>query len=281
MKPTLSRIWHDARHVGRPVALSAIAIAVITAILLVNAGPDTAPELVCAIVALAAITILQVHQALRGLHRRSSNADAAAAEAEKHYVDVLGRIVSLVEDRDRYSRGHSTRVGKLGRQLGQRLGLDESTCEQLDIAGQLHDIGMFAIPAKVLAQPSKMSVAEFQAMQQHTTIAEEMLRPLKMLEPVLPAVKGHHERMNGTGYPDGLKAQDIPIVARILAVADAYDAMTHDRPHRPAMSAAVAWQELLRCTPAGYDVQCVQALGQMLNLPNVNQAASSTQVAST
>jgi len=194
--------------------------------------------------------------------------------AEEHYIDVLLRIVHSVEARDKYTIGHSERVGKLARSLAERMGFSAVQCHQIETAAQLHDIGMVAIPQHIVSGHAKMGLEGFRTVKKHSEFGYEVLKPLETISEMLPAVRYHHERMNGTGYPAGLTAEEIPLPARILAVADAYDAMTHDRPHRSAMSPFGAMQELSRCTPAGYDAECVDALAECMNFPVLQEAMS-------
>ena len=139
----------------------------------------------------------------------------------------------------------------------------------------MHDIGMVAIPQQMVNTKARIDVQGFRQIKKHSEIGYEVLKPLESLAEVLPAVRYHHERMNGTGYPAGRRGDEIPLAARILAVADSYDAMTHDRPYRPAMMPMAAVQELRRCTPAGYDPQCVEALGEVMRLPQLEETMQS------
>lgn len=222
--------------------------------------------LIGVIVLIGTLLLIQVTRALGALRRQSTTVKNAAIEAEKHYKTVLQRIIRFVEAREKDTRGRSERIGKLSHLIGRQLDLPAETCEHLQQAGRLHDIGLLAIPEAVLNKRGHMGGADFRTIQRHAEVSYEVLKPLESLAPVLPAIRYHHERMNGTGYPFGLKGEQIPTEARILAVADAYDAMTHDRPHRRAMSPLEAMKELLRCTPAGYDKTCVDALARIVNL---------------
>ncbi|HDZ21198.1 hypothetical protein LCGC14_0276380 [marine sediment metagenome] len=194
----------------------------------------------------------------------------AAEGSERHCIEMLQKIIQFVEERDEYWKGHSDRVGRMAEQIGQRMDLPDLQCRQLNQAGQLHDIGLLAIPEA--ARPGKFSSEQFRAMTKHSEISYELLKPLQTTHAILPAVRHHHERMNGTGYPDGLAGERIPLDARILAVADSFDAMTHDRPHRQAMTALQALGELRRCTPAGYDPACVDALAALLHVDVMEMA---------
>jgi len=221
---------------------------------------------------IAALMVLQVHWAITHLHRQSHMARKAADEAEEHYVEVLWSIVRFVEARDKIMEGHSERVSELAEQMARKMCLPDERSRMIKLAGRLHDIGMIAIPEKILKQRGRIGVDGFRSIMQHPEVAYQVLKPLNSLAGALPAVRHHHERMNGTGYPAELAGRDIPLEARILAVADAYDAMTHDRPNRPAMAPVVAMQELRRCTPAGYDPACVEALASLKHIPALEKA---------
>ena len=235
-------------------------------------GGATSLALAALMLLMGLALVLQVFSVIRGLTHQSVDLKRAAIEAEEHHVKVLWRIVRFIEARDRYTRGHSERVGQLAEQIARQMGLQPQHCALLNKAGRLHDIGLLAIPAKILAQRCQLGVDAFDKVRKHSQIGYEVLKPLDSLAPILPAVLHHHERMNGTGYPHGLQGDQIPMDARILAVADAYDAMTHDRPHRSAMSPYTAMQELRRCTPEGLDSDCVRALGQVVHLPLLEEA---------
>jgi len=224
------------------------------------------------LVVLAGVMIFYVYRAMRELHGESTGLRAAAAEAEAHYVNVLRRIVRIVEARDKYTQGHSQRIGQLAERIARKLGKPRRECEMLNLAGQLHDIGVLAVSEGLLNKRTHLGADEFQAVQKHAEISYEILRPLSSLQGALEAVRYHHERLNGTGYPAGLVGKEIPVGARILAVADAYDAMTHDRPQRAAMSPLRAMEELQRCTPVAYDPRCVEALAEVVHLPKLQHA---------
>ena len=235
------------------VAVTALAIAML--------GLEATSLCLAAMILLAgSLAVIQIRRMINGMHHHSKRLRASAFTTERHYIAVLRRIVKLVEARDRYCSGHSNRVGGLAEKIARRLGMPTEKCSMMKLAGQLHDIGMLVVPTNVISERSRMSVDEFATVKSHSQISYEVLRPLSSLESILPAIRYHHERMNGTGYPDGLSGEDVPLQARILATADAFDAMTHDRPHRPALSTAGAITELKRCSPAGYDSQCVKAI---------------------
>lgn len=262
----------EAREVVRPVLVAVGAITVVACIMAFKGWEATSLALGGVIVLLAGVLVFQVHRAVSHLRDQSAAVKLAAAESERHYAEVLSRIVKFSEARDPYLQGHSERVGQLAEKTARKLGFSDADALALNLAGKLHDVGMLAIPAKMLAQPSRLTTDSLQCVKEHCQIGYEILKPMQCLEQVLPAIRYHHERMNGTGYPEGLKGEQIPAEARILAVADAFDAMTHDRPYRRAMPPVDAMRELRRCTPAGYDAICVNALADIMFLPNLDAA---------
>ena len=207
-----------------------------------------------------------VRQALAS-RRMCARLPIVAQSAETHFLEVLRKVTHYVESRDQNRSGHSRRVGELSKRIAREIGLDEKVCSELCVAGQLHDIGLLAVPEAIMSSHSKCGVDDFRLIKKHSEVSYELLLPLDALSrKTLSAIRYHHERMNGTGYPAGLAGEQVPIEARILAVADSYDAMTHDRPYRKAMEPIQAMSELRRCCPAGYDPQCVDALARALKL---------------
>lgn len=240
--------------------MSVLAITVVAVAMALKGWQTASLLLGIVIVLLSVMLVNQVRRAVAGLHDRSAAVQEAAWQAEEHYADVLARMVQFAESRDRYLGGHSQRVGDLSQRMARRLGMNDQEAEKLRLAGELHDVGLLAIPASTLGYQGRISSESFRSVKDHSRIGYDMLKPLSTLGEALLAIRHHHERMNGTGYPDGLAGKDIPLGARVLAVADSYDAMTHDRPHRGAISPADALRELRRCSPAGYDPLCVDAL---------------------
>lgn len=165
----------------------------------------------------------------------------------KHFTDELDHagavLCSLglsVEARDPYTEGHCERLSRYASDLGRRLGLDEESVVALDRGGFLHDLGKIAIPDNILKKGADLTPAEWKIMQQHPIIGERICKPLRSLRAVLPIIRHHHEHWNGSGYPDGLRGEDIPLLARILQVVDVYDALRTARPYKPAHSHAHA-----------------------------------------
>jgi putative nucleotidyltransferase with HDIG domain len=156
-------------------------------------------------------------------------------EKEELLVGTIKSLVRTLEARDSYTRGHSDRVAAVARIIAREVGYSNERVERLHLTGLLHDIGKIGVPDQVLNKPGRLDDDERDAIQQHPEIGYEILRSIPSLEDVLPGVLHHHECLDGTGYPHGLRGEEIPLDARILAVADAFDAMTSDRPYRSGM----------------------------------------------
>lgn len=150
-------------------------------------------------------------------------------------LNVIQAISSAVDARDRYTRGHSERVARIGRLIAATLGLTKRECDQIYVSGLLHDIGKIGVADAVLNKNGRLTDDEFKAIQRHPEIGYHIVKPIVQLSFTLPGIRHHHESVDGSGYPSGLKDAEIPLMARILAVADAYDAMTSNRPYRDGM----------------------------------------------
>jgi putative two-component system response regulator len=158
---------------------------------------------------------------------------------------VIMSLALTVEARDPYTQGHCQRLAAYAVAVGQALGLSDDDLAALERGGYLHDVGKIGVPDAILLKADRLTADEFARMQAHTTIGEKLCGDLRSLRSVRPIVRHHHERLDGSGYPDGLRGSDIPLMARIVAVVDAYDAMTTSRPYRKALPVAHACEELL------------------------------------
>ena len=156
-------------------------------------------------------------------------------EHEELLIGFVRSLVSTLDAKDPYTRGHSERVALLARRLGQQIGLETTDLEDIYLSGLLHDIGKVGVDDRILAKPGQLTEEEFRQIQQHPMIGYQILCQLRNLAQILPGVRHHHEAFNGKGYPDKLKGEGIPLMARIIAVADSYDAMVSDRPYRKGM----------------------------------------------
>jgi len=154
------------------------------------------------------------------------------------FLGTLEAITASIDAKDRYTCGHSQRVALLTRQLGRARGLDEQAVSRLHIAGLVHDVGKIGVPESVLSKPGKLTEAEFALVQKHPEIGHRILKDIPQLKDVLPGVLHHHERWDGRGYPARLSGEGIPLIARLIALADTFDAMSSSRAYRSALSRA-------------------------------------------
>jgi response regulator RpfG family c-di-GMP phosphodiesterase len=150
-------------------------------------------------------------------------------------LSFVRSLVSTLDAKDPYTRGHSERVALIARRLGEEFHLPDEDLHDIYVSGLLHDIGKIGVDDRILQSPGRLSPEEFEKIQRHPMIGYSILQGLRNLYNVLPGVRSHHEMYNGAGYPDGLVGDEIPLMARILAVADSYDAMGSDRPYRKGM----------------------------------------------
>jgi HD-GYP domain-containing protein (c-di-GMP phosphodiesterase class II) len=174
----------------------------------------------------------------------------------------MGPLTALsaeIERRDPYTRGHCDRVTRLARAVAARLGCDRAEVASIELGGPVHDIGKLSVPDNVLLKPGRLDDLELARIRAHPTEGVRMLRGIRALRAALPCVLHHHERWDGGGYPHGLAGRAIPRPARILAVADAFDAMTSTRPYRPALPVAAALGELHRCAGSQFDPEASRA----------------------
>jgi putative two-component system response regulator len=191
---------------------------------------------------------------------RHKNAIDQLEEAET----ILFALAQAIEKKDQAFGGHCARLATFSVALGMSLGLPRAHLLALYRGGFLHDIGKVAVPDSILFKPTRLEAAEWEVMKTHTTKGEEICRSLRSLTPVLPIIRSHHERWDGSGYPDGLRGAQIPLLARILQLADVYDALTSERPYKPAMTAAEALETMRTETTRGWrDPELMKAFQEL------------------
>jgi len=158
-----------------------------------------------------------------------------AAEENKHlFLNSIQMLAGAVDEKDPYTRGHSDRVTKYSVMIAKELGMSAEEVEKIRIAAQLHDVGKIGIEDRILKKPGALTPEEYEVMKSHTVRGVNILRSVEQLREMIPGIELHHESMDGKGYPYGLKANEIPLSARIIAVADTFDAMTTNRPYQAA-----------------------------------------------
>jgi diguanylate cyclase (GGDEF)-like protein/PAS domain S-box-containing protein len=179
-------------------------------------------------------------------------------------ITTVKSLLAVINARDRYTFHHSEQVVRYSTWLARGLGLDGERLRELRVAALVHDLGKIHVDPAVLNKPGPLTAAEWEQMRQHPVHGANILRPVRSLGPVIPAVLHHHERWDGKGYPDGLAGEQIPLPARIIAVADAFDAMTTDRPYRPALTEEAAARELERGAGSQFDPSLVRVFLEVL-----------------
>ncbi len=183
----------------------------------------------------------------------ASNNKVFYNELRELFYKTIRAISNALDTKDSYTNGHSLRVTLYSMILAKELNLDDSYMEDIEIAGLLHDIGKIAMPKSILCKNGKLTDEEFLIMKSHPVRGEKIVINIKKLQMISEWVKSHHEKWDGTGYPDGLRGTQIPLPGRIIALADTYDAMTSTRPYRTALSHEVAISEIKRCAGTQFD----------------------------
>ena len=190
--------------------------------------------------------------------------ESLTAQLERANVSFAAALVATLDARDQYTAGHSSAVAVYARDIAARLGLPEAEQERAHLCGLVHDIGKVGLPAALLEKTGPLSLAERRMMQEHSAIGERILANVETYAAIAPVVRHHHERIDGMGYPDRLTREQIPLLARIIAVADAYNAMTSDRPYRDAMPPEIARARLAQATAGQLDPNVVSAFQAIL-----------------
>ncbi len=196
-----------------------------------------------------------------------ANASAIYLENSILYEDVRGLVMGLlhsltaaVDAKDPYTCGHSRRVALLSRRIAREAGLDEALCERIYMSGVLHDVGKIGVPEEVLRKPGKLTPEEFDLIKRHPAIGARILKDIKQIQDVIPGVLYHHERYDGRGYPAGLAGTDIPLIGRVICLADCLDAMTSTRTYRSALPLSQALKEIERGRGSQFDPNLANAL---------------------
>jgi putative nucleotidyltransferase with HDIG domain len=193
-------------------------------------------------------------------NRRVSVAAALAARQQDDQTALEG-LISVLELHDHDGRGHATRVARLALALADEIGVDDGILPALERGALLHDIGKLDMPLSILSKAAPLSDSEWRVMRTHPQVGYDLVRNQSRLADAADIVLAHHEAYDGSGYPRGLRGRDIPIGARILAVADAYDSMTQPHTQRPPLPPAMAMDEIERCSGRQFDPDCAGALG--------------------
>jgi len=210
---------------------------------------------------LAAQRLLHLYRQEKEATQRLATANDRLRRASLSFATAL---VATLDARDQYTAGHSAAVAIYARDIAQRMGLSEEQQELVHLCGLVHDIGKIGLPAGLLEKPGPLTLDERRQMEQHSEIGERILRNVDDYTEIADVVRSHHERVDGMGYPDGVHGDEIPLLARIIGVADAYDAMTSDRPYREALASRVARMRLAQAVGTQFDTAVVAAFEAIL-----------------
>jgi len=194
------------------------------------------------------------------LERYVERLKQAAQENHELFLGSIRTLAAAIDEKDPYTRGHSGRVAKYSVIIGEAMGLPEEDVYKIRISALLHDVGKIGIDDRILKKPSGLTPEEFEVMKQHTIKGANIIRPVAQLREMLPGIEYHHESLDGKGYPYGLKGDEIPVMARIIAVADTLDAITTNRPYQAAMDLEVALDRIKALEIKKFDVSVVHAL---------------------
>jgi putative nucleotidyltransferase with HDIG domain len=255
--------WTEAARTLGTAQLSSFPLQVPLVALLAYAYVNISPWSV----ALFAIPAFAAHRLL-SLYRQQIETAEALGEANARLaganLSFATALVATLDARDRYTAGHSAAVAIYATDIARRMGLSEEEQTLIQLCGLVHDIGKIGLPAGLLEKPGALTLEERRQMEQHSTIGERILRNVDDYAEIAAIVRHHHERVDGNGYPDGLVGDEIPLLARIIAVADAYNAMTSDRPYRDAMPSRVARLRLAQAVESQFDTGVVAAFEAVL-----------------
>jgi putative nucleotidyltransferase with HDIG domain len=255
--------WKDVARANLPVIAASVpfygfAVAIL-ALSYQNVSPWTLPLFY--VPALGAQRWFLLYQEQRRLAEDLKGANEQLRAANLSFARGL---IATLDARDRYTAGHSAAVAIYARDIAERMGMDPVQQELAHLCGLVHDIGKIGLPAGLLEKPGALTLDERREMQRHSEIGEGILANVDTYAEIASIVRHHHERVDGQGYPDGLSGTDIPLLSRIIAVADAYNAMTSDRPYRDAMPSRVARLRLAQAVETQFDTSIVAAFEAIL-----------------
>jgi len=211
----------------------------------------------------AADNALQLERYAADLRETFKEERARSQELTRSYMATVRALSNAVEARDAYTGKHAERVAAYGIEVARALGVARPDAPEIEFGFLLHDIGKVAIPDAILYKPGALTREERELMARHPTIGADIIRGIEFLQGAAKVVRSHHERWDGTGYPDGLRGEEIPIAARVFAVADVFDALTTDRPYRPALTLHEARRMIVLGSGSQFDPSVVRAFNSI------------------
>lgn len=213
-------------------------------------------------IAVALIVVIALGIAFAVFQNKLKRAEKRTGEQKKITLQCITAIVNSIDLKDPYSKGHSLRVAEYSVEIARRMGITE--LENLYYVALLHDVGKIAVPDDILKRVGRLLPEEYQLMKQHTEFGRQILTGITEIPDIALGAKYHHEHFDGSGYNNGLRGNDIPLIARIICVADSYDAMTSARSYRRGLSKEEAMHELARCSGTQFDPDVAKIMIQML-----------------
>jgi putative two-component system response regulator len=204
------------------------------------------------------------HRLQDRIRSRRASIAAELAESQESDLGAVDSLITMLQLHERDGRRHAVRVARLAVAIGEELGLDDQNLDVLERGSLLHDIGKLDMPSSILSKPAPLDDREWQVMRTHPQVGYDLLKNQARFAEAAELVLSHHEAWDGSGYPRRLEGEEIPLAARVLAVADAYDSMTQPHTQRPALPPQMAIQEIERCSGHQFDPHCAEALGPVL-----------------
>jgi putative nucleotidyltransferase with HDIG domain len=262
----------DTLQLARPVLLGTVPLYTPVVVLLIYAGQEISEWSVVFFV-VPAFAAHRFHSLYREERDARQELDEVNARLQRANLSFATALVATLDARDRYTAGHSAAVAVYARDIAERLGLNEEDQRLAHLCGLVHDIGKIGLPPGLLEKPGALTLDERRQMELHSEIGERILANVEDYAEIARVVRHHHERMDGGGYPDRIAGENIPLLSRIIAVADAYNAMTSDRPYRGAMHSRVARIRLAQAVETQFDTNVVAAFEAVLAAANENYRA--------
>jgi len=201
----------------------------------------------------------------------------ALRQNQELFLETIKTLAAAIDAKDQYTHGHSERVSSFSMAISRHLGLTQEEVFRVHIAAILHDVGKLGIRESILNKPGGLSDEEFDIMRQHPSIGAQIMSPIRMLKDIIPGIRNHHETWNGKGYPDQLKGEEIPMVARIIGIADTFDAMTTTRPYQQAMTLDYVLDKMRSMSGTRFDPVVIDAFIAAVEAGDITPPAPSSE----
>ena len=201
----------------------------------------------------------------------------ALRQNQELFLETIKTLAAAIDAKDQYTHGHSERVSSFSMAISRHLGLTQEEVFRVHIAAILHDVGKLGIRESILNKPGGLSDEEFDIMRQHPSIGAQIMSPIRMLKDIIPGIRNHHETWNGKGYPDQLKGEEIPMVARIIGIADTFDAMTTTRPYQQAMTLDYVLDKMRSMSGTRFDPVVIDAFIAAVKAGDITPPAPSSE----